>query len=1805
MADRTVHDECDGLSASLEELTADLAAIAIELASASTVASGGGFPDRALVERLSRFAQNVESIAGRARSQALEVEALVRVPADLEELRELVARARIASDARQLALRVVAQVEALVGRSSLPDAVLGPLRQVVEEVRHTHANDPAAAVDKVKALEWIVAAARESDPAARADASLEIAAVFGTAIARAVLKGDLSEAAAHSEEQAGPTRTAAIPADVTSIEARPAESASPPHEANRFLEAPVATIPADPVASVEDAAHRLLSDLDNPAADVTSASPVGSRAGAASSGTVPRIKVITSESGATPGVPRRRRTAVFELVRFPDFAAIHRVVAGGVIEPAPWTSAGYHDALVRRFVSLMAQPAPSFGELWLLAREAENLRMALPPSHEIETAAAIWSGTVDAVPRPEGRLETLLEARADDLPAGSQIRRKTAIVLEAISPDSTAPLAATDVASVVDAGAFDNISLATAAREMLTIAAHGERPLAVLRPLLESSTESPEHALNALGTYREELRDYFNQAQQRKLFRFKTDFCQDLWLAFLSEIQPLLLALLPSKEGLPRVEHATALAAKRKRYVEMMDRGGARHGDRSHMDRAIERLFELVERVQSAFERVAYVQNVRLGIASRRIDLDAIRRLSSASTPEASQEEQFLLRLLNRVLAGAHDSSSRRSLAFGIEDLCRMPALLSYSPPLAPEGESLFSALEPVREAASFVLAPSGDSAARSDRRALLDLLKMPTWRHLLPSAVSLLGETERVHVLQESLVRLEALRDDVHALTTKLRILKSAASPMASSLEAAIGEVAGMLDGGATRPDTQILCKAWCGDVNASVMQELERCRAEFLAEAKARVDPPPSDVEQLIASNRFVEALAVLRGNAVPAIDQRVTPYRYDAGYYFSSPIARLLQLNEEPIAKKWCEVPGDHIHNWQRSLRTEFARFVFREVYDAAEKHQDRVVIGGQAIREQLASLQLNPSYVPQLARITSIIFPGLGSGVTSPKFVNIAADTAGQFTTTTLGAIVVLLVPRLTRERRTHLLAELRRRKVRAAVIDDVDLCRLMNPGGERPNAILALLEIILEQQSWRAMSPFDVGEGQHVQMEMYVGRKSEAELLATTPKYTRLFSGRKLGKSALLRYVERQYDGMLLPSGRTLRVAYVSAVGIEKANALVDTILHALERFGVWSSGVAMNAEPIDRLRRALAIFGEKNKGASLLLVLDEADVFVEAELEEYQRARERCLSFKMRSGLDESDSQGLPVVRVLFTGYRVTNTREGAWANWGDVLTLQPLRAHEAADLVSGPLARLGIDATEQAPAIAHRCGYQPAVILRFGERLLAYLDERYPGEARDRARITVTGEDVAQIAEDDAVVQEIRTIARNNFQGGNEAGRIIYGALLAEFLAAGAAARLEHPDELLFERLTSLSGDAGLGWLRTDGSSVRDELRHQLEALVERQLLTKHPRHGAAPEYSLRFPHHLAVLAQLAREDLLRQEIGRLATTRDTAAGPGALRGLVPRAVFVKLGRMLSEVPDYLAIVPVFCWSVTDVVSGDRILARGLLDPLGVIESERLSSNTALAKPKSWRTRERVVIEAVRSEQIDKIFEARGGAATVPLLVGGLDLVRACLARPERRIGAVTYSFEICSPGRLALPALRWWFQRARSFEFTSGQAEERILEATAGIPELVAWVDDQLARRDPAGTGLDVTDELLAEALSSLEGCFANETARMLRLTSREGELLRMARHVVHVYRQPVPPDDLVRCITDDWAELRKLPPTGDDVVEQIAEFAPAAPDDKAAIELLLAGGLLPSDEQALRIASATAIGAIRLGDPAFRMV
>src|SRR5205807_2470081 len=108
-------------------------------------------------------------------------------------------------------------------------------------------------------------------------------------------------------------------------------------------------------------------------------------------------------------------------------------------------------------------------------------------------------------------------------------------------------------------------------------------------------------------------------------------------------------------------------------------------------------------------------------------------------------------------------------------------------------------------------------------------------------------------------------------------------------------------------------------------------------------------------------------------------------------------------------------------------------------------------------------------------------------------------------------------------------------------------------------------------------------------------------------YSRLFSGRRLGKSALLKFIELTEDGKPLPSGCTLRVLYIPIAGAETEWDIVHRITAEVRaRLGIEPPPQVPGADPGDTLVALMDRFLEERPQLSLLVILDEADVFVEA-----------------------------------------------------------------------------------------------------------------------------------------------------------------------------------------------------------------------------------------------------------------------------------------------------------------------------------------------------------------------------------------------------------------------------------------------------------------------------------------------------------------------------------------------------------------------------------------------------------------------
>lgn len=958
-----------------------------------------------------------------------------------------------------------------------------------------------------------------------------------------------------------------------------------------------------------------------------------------------------------------------------------------------------------------------------------------------------------------------------------------------------------------------------------------------------------------------------------------------------------------------------------------------------------------------------------------------------------------------------------------------------------------------------------------------------------------------------------------------------------------------------------------------AAAMQ-LRQQVLDALREAEQLVQPPDDkqpSTERLRLATCWLEQIVERVDQTcrqLPRVDFNASPrhgrsreltWRSAAEHELAETAHWFSRLKEEADAitkellKEWEERRNETQTKRDQPLKTTFCKWVF----DTSRQNEALYPIGenqGAFFRLPTEALLTwlqwhNPSFVPQLRQYNAVVVltPTARSGSSS------LLQTLWTQAAAHRNCLVVALVPGLSATRRSEIIASKSRADYLLAVLDDLDLLRLLNPQGGQPNKVIGLLEIIFEQQHVNRVVPFAVPDGQSAAPEMFVGRQEEAKDLAFTSNYSRVFSGRKLGKTALLRQVVHIYDGKSLPSELTLRVVYVSAVGVRHEHDLVDKLRIALQNQRGFRSEVPTEAmPPAAMLVQMLSRYLKEHPTDSLLFLLDESDVFMEEQLIAYSEPmiRESCLSFRMRSELTtQTDSKGLSRVRFVFVGYRVTDRSQGAWANWGHVLRLRSLRSDEAVQLLLGPLARIGINVEQQVDEMAFRCGYQPSLLLSFGRHLCHRLEHRQ----------SPTADVIGQLCDQPELQEEIRTVVRLNFEGNPIAGLVF--AVLCRVLE-GVPSSLGVSSQSVLERIMTYSPKAL--WLGENRDAQREAIEHWMSEFAARDLVQLRSDHEARL-YHLRFPHHLeAILGQRSQLDTYIRELIAVAERQGTDNRELMLGLLQPKQVadvLACLGRSATD-QDVSAILVGWHWpEALGDSSGGVVSQVGLFgaDVFDLQSEDLLNVDRALLR--------RCLAITTATVQVIKGLAPRRSFDLPPILyTGGADILRWGLHH-ERRDESL---FEFCALGRLTFKQIEWWFRRRRGLEFSSPFALTELCELTSGIPLLVRRMDFILCSQKH-GHPTTVSEQRWQQVKPHFHSWIAKDAAllrngpRAFQLSPRERDVLVMLVCMSKLFDQSF-----------TWTELGELYDNLNDIKSTIA---PPEPEDIVSLQVLQMLGLVPA--------------------------
>ncbi len=1454
------------------------------------------------------------------------------------------------------------------------------------------------------------------------------------------------------------------------------------------------------------------------------------------------------------------QTAAAAYEHFADFRQRHWIDAAGKVMPAPWIDPDFGQRLDQ--AALAAWGSHQFALAFVFARAAETLQLP----------CALDAQVLDWVNRLLEAPSNPLVSRASSQSAPRTVLRQALagapmtgllLMLEALRPTPDQPPTLDDINN---AAAFKNPALNEIVSFLLHTRAKGQDPLAALRfALLNGAAPTVTSLEENLKSAQESLRSVVNEMWTAAGGRIHRPHSRQAWTKFRTEVVvPLRDEIAPkgAGAGLSLMEIAPRVQRFVQKFQAIMIE--VKHEDRKHADRAAKEIVQAIQKVMDALQQLAGSQQRRTPHAGavKLPSLSDTRRLLATDVNDPSLDPAGLLCVLI-LRAELQDHAPTNPLRLGAEKLYAHPDLLRFIEPdtlsgtdLVKSGINVQAISHPVAASVLFMQGKDADEEFFESTRELLDALRLSAVDHERMDILSALSCTQVLHDNERSELRQQAfdLGGAIYVEAAELKKLwvscDELVTPGAASLTALLVEANNIMgrDDGDLPVEEAMLLGSWLHEQRARALAERDAMRQALLAQintASADSQETSDRVQAYFEAGNDRAALSLINHNddpvrATASVGCRRTLWRSRALQAFVQARTRLAtppQAGEPPeqgqLMQLWlaCGSAGmratpDHIKQrdgLHKLLYLVASGEASRRATDATRRigtakgrltklrdFRDRkTIVDCSEIRHQFQANGLTPTFLPQLAtvfhKLVLMALPA-DSGTAVPLTLNTLAQLVDAESAQSL---VVFLAPGLSPLRRDELGQGLRQRGLTAALFDDVDMCRLLDADQKADgHDFVALLEIALEQLDLDRVTPFSTQDGQHVQLETYIGRKENALRVALGSDYTRIFSGRKLGKSAFLRYVASTHDKYEMISGNLLHIFFINIAGSDSEQNVVERIIEAMnKRFAPTPTQEGCQlTDAAERFSAYIKRFVVERPKDNVLLVLDEADLFVEGQLAAYESVREKSLSFRMMKEvtgeLDEKSQ--IPRIRTILSGYRVTHTRGGVWANAGDVLVLKPLTEDEAVLFLCGMLARIGVDLGEHAPFIARRCGFQPAVLIRFGECLLRRL--KAGSRTGGRETIIVDHLDVTSTLNDPGVLDEIRTVVNNNFQGNRVAGAVFGATLLALKDLAPGLSLTDGPSQVL-DKLKKI--DPVLEWLDSSGTQAEAQVERYLREFIDRELLMMTPASRIGErEYRLCIPHFLPVLTQAT-------EVAQEVRKQIQAIRSGGIQAKAPES-------MLSE--SALELVRYCFHENNDIDLCKMVVISGqwpeaLLDKRGGVP-DRLGCNaSAIAQAPDANKINALAHAGVR------IFSGMKASAWQALMdtpatkslvvIGSLDLLR--VAQRYDMSGEMP-RVEVLSIGRLDSQTIAWWFERIRALHFRTADAFALIEQLTEGIPLLVRHFDSCLPQA--SGEEISVADFSAAERLFNerLPACAAllTDPASDARLTARELQLLDLANKI-----------------------------------------------------------------------------------------
>jgi hypothetical protein len=1368
------------------------------------------------------------------------------------------------------------------------------------------------------------------------------------------------------------------------------------------------------------------------------------------------------------------------------------VSPGGRVRPAPWQQPGWIDSLVD--AQRQALTSCRMTEAFIFARaiESDAPDRVVEHSEDLLTLAAMTgNGRVPAA--LDGPRLMRIAAQPSCLAlALACLRFRTGQVL----PPSLDP-------HQVDMGLVRDAMLRSVLTDMLRIMAAGHAPVDVVRDRLGSlRVHSPEAMASACDASRTAWKALV-QEMWSSGSQIPRTHCRRAWDDWIESAKPFFEAVYPEggrvdiliKRHGDLVVQARRIRGDAKR---IFDKHNAFHEDRKKLDKLVTRLMDAFEDVLEHVDGIAAARSSALRSSSEiRLATEAWSTLRNFPCHHPVEEQ--VRQLVMRHISNGGAPTPAVSLSMASAALAAMPAALPAFQPASVVFQDVSqpidvpSSLVDPRLAAACLLVP----AAQQPRHASQDV------QALVPRLIRVERQEPVAAVLLERLTpagQLEArgLISDVlttivgrcDALMRRAQVLHAMAIPGAEELIRQCTSLRALYaTGSSTSRPTQgpfpppAVAETWLTEALAQVEAAIQTHTVILRRLGDRLTGESARQFNAAVASENWDDAVLLTHGatREVSAHDSGRGPrdslWRDQAPSAWPDAHAELDRLASEdgafaPLATSWLDWSGG---TYAKRPHTELKALLSKRLVGgksdgttaSIENTRSLLSVDCADIRRCLAGDRAN--HLPQLRSFDRLVVATLE--VEESRFVEQTLYFLRK--EETAKAIAIILAPGISSSTRAECVRGAAHAGLRVAVFDDLDILRVIHARDILP----AICEVAFEQFPLEELSPYSCVDGSHLQPEIFVGRREQARRMAIMSlDSSRVFSGRRLGKSALLKYIGERYNGYVMPSQNTLRVVYLSIIGEDREDRVVERILDGLNRTFAkrWTS---TNGSPAERFDTLVNRVLNEQPTDNLLIVLDEADSFVAAQLAEATSPTRQNATLAMHmSRIQMQDANGFPRVRFVVAGYAATSKREGQWLNWSTPVSLSPLEKDEAAELIIHPMARLGLDAEAVASLAAFRCGYQPAVIHALCQHIVAHISQT--DDDRLDGRIRIDEGLFRSACASPEVITEIKSVTTRNFQD-DEAAGIVFQAVIDIFHGMPQFTPLINPDEQIAALLERLSGDAtnpgDLGWLAPgDRSAAIDRIRDLLANFVERSLLVIRPSDNdlGSKSYALRYPHHLAVLWDPRMHQIIRD---RIATYR----AAGHTDGPMPRCV-----------------------------TGDDILElRMLFAPDAIVSCGRIGTHWPefYLDDTSSGLRAALELDAGLRDSIVRVDPVLLDARRVdPLQTASVVIGGAWLLRQKELPREITFATNRIVPG----PVNRRW-RRDRGIAFPDPVLFTRLYDLTGGIPLLLAHIDRWLKNEE------HITPDRVAALDQRLQAAFPDMRKTLTTgpdsLMAREMDLLR----------------------------------------------------------------------------------------------